>query len=129
MPRIRGLVTRPVRAGAAPPSTLPPVMTRIRPCTTPVMPSVITSGGIPRSVIPSPFVAPIRSPTPSAMASASSAWSFWPSPILKTSMAPSVITAPTDRSIPSPPLIMTSVCPAATIPRKAASLKMFIACP
>jgi hypothetical protein len=44
-------------------------------------------------------------------------------------MAPSVITAPTERSIPSPPLMITSVCPAATIPRKAASLRMFIACP
>ena len=62
MPKISGPETRPVRAGAASPSILPPVMTRIRPCTTPAMPSVITSGGMPRSVIPSPFVAPIKQP-------------------------------------------------------------------
>ena len=38
--------------GGVAPEGRPPVTTRIKPCTTPVMPSVITSGGIRTSVRP-----------------------------------------------------------------------------
>ena len=43
-------------------------------------------------------------------------------------MAVSVTTAPAERSIPSLPLMMTSVCPAAITPRNTESRRMLTAC-
>src|SRR5690625_4237914 len=94
---------------------------------TPVMPSVITSGGMRRKMMPRPLTTPTSRPAPSTAASASGMLLSWPAPIMKVRMAPSVTTAPAERSIPSPPLMITSVCPAAMMPRKAARRKMFSA--
>ena len=91
------------------------------------MPSVITSGEILKKVTPTPFTKPIAAPTSRATASAGSTISSRPLQRVYTRMAVSVTTEPTERAIPSLPLMMTSVCPAAMMPRKTDRRMIFVA--
>ena len=92
------------------------------------MPSVITSGGIPRSVIPSPFVAPIRAPR-RARWRARVEPSVLAVPYPEDQYGAERYNGPDGQVDPLSAADYDQRLPAATIPRKAASLKMFIACP
>ena len=67
-----GRAIRRVMMGATLPLTLPWLMIRMVPVTTPDMPSVITKGEIFRKVMPAPLSRPISPPTASETSSAGS---------------------------------------------------------
>ena len=123
-----GRAIRRVMIGATLPVTLPCVITMIAPVTTPAMPRVITNGEILRNVIPTPLIKPTNAPTRRTTNNAGKTLASAPLTMIYVRIAARVTTDPAERSIPSEPLMITNVCPAAMTPRKTASRRMFIAC-
>jgi hypothetical protein len=66
-----------------------------------------------------PLTTPIPAHTNRANASPASTWVLSPSMVRAAMIAENVATLPTDRSMPSPPEMITMVWPIAMIPRKA----------
>ena len=83
------------------------------------MASVMMIGGTISAVAPSPLRAPIAAASASVAAMPTRPLGSHAGDISGRTMAATVITAPTDRSMP--PLSTTSVCPAAAMPITAAS--------
>src|SRR5712691_8195009 len=97
----------------------PLVSPSTKPCITPFMPSVMTTGGISNSTMPSPFVMPTPTPSKSTSGTTHHALLFSPSAVVVSSTAIALSTQGTERSMP--PIRMMKVCPAATMPTNEAS--------
>ncbi|PDT82591.1 hypothetical protein CO676_15995 [Sinorhizobium sp. BJ1] len=127
-PKKSGWVTKRDRAGAAWPEGMPMRMTTRRPCSTPSMPSVITSGGIRSSVMPRPFRRPKKAPAARQATIAGTIPPSAPFMTLPAMIADSETTPPTERSMPSRPPRITTFCPAATMPSSEATIRSLRIC-
>ena len=121
-PNRNGCETKLDSAGAARPDGIPWRITTSRPCSTPSMPSVITSGGMRSSVTPRPLSRPNNAPVTTQARMAIGMPASTPFIRLPAMIAESETTPPTERSMPSRPPRMTRFWPAATMPRRAATI-------
>ena len=122
----KGLVAKWTKNGAAFPEGTPFLTTTNKPCNTPNIPSVITSGGIFINVTPIPLINPIKAPTNKVTTTAGNIAALLPSITLPATTAAIDTTPPTDRSLPSLPPRITKFCPAEIIPKSDATINKLI---